>query len=122
MMLHFRGCQRHGTTNVLNLEPGATETFRWLLLRYHTHGTLLHHLRNKLVRIKQLSANSDKQTAWTSLPRIVCDIRHDSAFVAGEICLRYFGKLFESYRFVQIISHLSFSTLVRCHSHRSLIN
>src|SRR6266850_3189689 len=106
-MLHFRSRQRHSTTNVLNPEPGAIEAVRWPLLRYHTHRTLLHYLRNKLVRVKQLSANSDKQAARSRPPRIVCDIRHDGGLVAGEICVRYCGKLFENYRFVQITSHMS---------------
>src|SRR5260370_25662735 len=106
-MLHFRGRQRHSTPNVLNLEPGAIEAVRWLLLRHHTHRPLLHYLRNKLVCVKELSANSDKQTAWPSPPRIVCDIRHDGGLVAGEICVRYCGKLLESYRFFQITSHMS---------------
>src|SRR6266850_6257149 len=108
MMLDVGGGNCHGTTNVLDLQPCPFEIFRPLLLGDHAHGAVLHNLRHKLVRVKQLPTNSDKQTACSSLPRIVRNIGDDRRSIAREGGVCYFGKLVDCYRFVQIIFHISF--------------
>ena len=44
---------------------------------------LLDHLRDELVRIKQLAAHGYKQTAWTSAARIVSYFGYNSTRIAG---------------------------------------
>jgi hypothetical protein len=60
------------------------------MLRQNTRRTLLHHLRNKLVRIKQRPRNSSKQDASTNTPRIVTYIRDDLRSITTELRARYF--------------------------------
>jgi hypothetical protein len=58
MLLDLGGGEGHRAANVFNLQPCARKTFRHRMLRQKTRRTLLHHLRDKLVRVKQRTGNS----------------------------------------------------------------
>src|ERR1044072_7327532 len=94
MVLDFRSSERHRTTNVLDLQPCAVETLRCRTLRQHARRPLLHHLRYKLVRIKQRPRNRGEQRTWTNTPRIVTYIRDDPRSITREFRACYLCETF----------------------------
>src|SRR6185369_1067351 len=97
MLLDLGSGERHRTANVFDLQPRAVETIGRRALRQHTRRPLFHHLRYKLVRIKQRPTNSGEQRTLTNTPRIVTDVGDYSCFIAREPCLGYRSELFDRY-------------------------
>src|ERR1041385_8364939 len=95
MVLDLGGGERHRTANVSDLQPCTVETFRRRTLGQHSRGALLHHLRYKLVRVKQRPTHCGKQRSLTNTPRIVTYVRDDLCSITAEFGARYFCKSFD---------------------------
>ncbi len=95
--MNFGGGQGHCAAHVVNLNPGALEITRPLKFRDYAVRALLNHLRNKLVGIEQLAANSDEQTARPGLSRIVRNVGHDCGFVAKQLTVNRLRDFSERY-------------------------
>src|SRR6185369_10823774 len=102
MLLDLGSGERHRTANVFDLQPRAVETIGRRALRQHTRRPLFHHLRYKLVRIKQRPTNSGEQRTLTNTPRIVTYIRDLDSFIAREPCICYYCESIKSYRVVHV--------------------
>ena len=87
--MDFSGCEGHGAANVFNSNPCASEIIGPFEFGKYAERALLHHLRNELVRIEQLTPHRDKQRAPLRLTRIVGDIGHWCACVARQFALRH---------------------------------
>jgi hypothetical protein len=87
MVMNFRRSRGHRATNIFNLQPGRSGgclKFAWgLKFGHDANRPLLDHLRNELVRIKQLTAHGYKQTTRTGAPRIVSNVGYDGTLLAG---------------------------------------
>jgi len=87
--MNFGRRERHGAANVLNSNPCASEIIGPFEFGKYAERALLHHLRNELVRIEQLTPHRDKQRATLRLTRLVGDIGHCCTCVARQFALRH---------------------------------
>ena len=52
MVLNRGSSERHGATNIVNLNPRAAEIVRSHQFGNHSDSALLHHLRNEFMRVE----------------------------------------------------------------------
>src|ERR1051325_7687787 len=92
-MLNIRRCDGHRATYLGHLQPNSLEVFRHRQFRETPCRTLRHHLGYELVRIKQCTPNSCKETSVSRATRIVGDVGDNCGPVTGEFGLCFFGDL-----------------------------
>src|SRR5689334_85512 len=88
-MMDFGGGKGHGQPNVRHLNPCSIKVYGPFEFGDDSDSALLHHLRNELVRVEQLSADRGEQTSAFCLTRIVCDVRNSRAWIAGCLTIGY---------------------------------
>src|SRR5438874_6806973 len=74
MVMNRGSSERHGATDIVNLNPRTTEIVPSRQFGNYSDCALFHHLWNEFMRIEQLAANGGKQASLFRLTRVVRDI------------------------------------------------